>query len=52
VLTLFTTPVIFLGFERWAERRGGGSDPANPHGVENDGPTNGGPRGAAEPVPQ
>jgi len=25
VLTLFTTPVIFLGFERWAERRGGGT---------------------------
>ncbi|MDE2302793.1 MAG: efflux RND transporter permease subunit [Sphingomonadales bacterium] len=25
VLTLFTTPVIFLGFERWAERRGAGA---------------------------
>ena len=25
VLTLFTTPVIFLGFERWAERRGQGT---------------------------
>ncbi len=36
VLTLFTTPVIFLGFERWAQRRGGGSDPAHPHGVGND----------------
>ena len=23
VLTLFTTPVIFIGFERWAERRAG-----------------------------
>ena len=37
VLTLFTTPVIFLGFERWAERRGGGAvsagigEPPAPH---------------------
>jgi len=46
ILTLFTTPVIFLGFERWAERRGGGSDPANPRGEKNGGPRVG------EPVPQ
>jgi multidrug efflux pump len=32
VLTLFTTPVIFLGFENWAERRGGGAVRADPHG--------------------
>ncbi|MDP9056884.1 MAG: efflux RND transporter permease subunit, partial [Pseudomonadota bacterium] len=51
VLTLFTTPVIFLGFERWAERRGGGSNPANPHGAVN-GAVNGAPPGNGEPVPQ
>jgi multidrug efflux pump len=37
VLTLFTTPVIFLGFEKWAERRGGGVVRAHPQGP-NDGP--------------
>lgn len=32
VLTLFTTPVIFLGFEKWAERRGGGAAAQVPAG--------------------
>ena len=34
VLTLFTTPVIFLGFEKWAERRGGGTVRGHPHSPE------------------
>ena len=50
MLTLFTTPVIYLAFDRLA-RRWGGEAPAKPHGPgSDDGPDGGHP--AARPEPQ
>jgi multidrug efflux pump len=50
MLTLFTTPVIYLAFDRLA-RRWGGEPPARPHGPGSDnGPDSGHP--AAKPAPQ
>jgi multidrug efflux pump len=56
MLTLFTTPVIYLAFDRLA-RRWGGEAPAKPHGPgSGDGPGSGsGPDGghpSAKPAPQ
>jgi multidrug efflux pump len=50
MLTLFTTPVIYLAFDRLA-RRWGGEEPARPHGPgSDDGPDSGHP--SAKPAPQ
>jgi multidrug efflux pump len=50
LLTLFTTPVIYLAFDRLA-RRWGGEEPAKPHGPGSDrGPDDGHP--SARPAPQ
>jgi multidrug efflux pump len=50
MLTLFTTPVIYLAFDRLA-RRWGGEAPAKPHGPgSDDGPGGGHPQ--ARPAPQ
>ncbi|MFC5548570.1 efflux RND transporter permease subunit [Massilia aerilata] len=50
MLTLFTTPVIYLAFDRLA-RRWGGQEPAKPHGPgSGDGGDNGHP--GARPAPQ
>jgi len=50
VLTLFTTPVIFLGFERWAERQGWSGGPTPPIGPEADTRGNAGPEAEGAPA--
>ncbi len=54
MLTLFTTPVIYLAFDRLA-RRWGGEEPHKPHGPGSDGGPDHGPDGgkpAAKPAAQ
>jgi multidrug efflux pump len=54
MLTLFTTPVIYLAFDRLA-RRWGGQEPAKPHGPGSDGGGDhdkGGGHPSAKPAPQ
>jgi multidrug efflux pump len=52
LLTLFTTPVIYLAFDRLA-RRWGGEPPAKPAGPGSDrGPGGGAAHAPAKPAPQ